>query len=75
MLTHSLQWEPGRVSFRTVRRSEKGAETIIAEHVFGSSVPSPGIESIRMNIYVKRSNATTLRNGAEVVIEHFEYLP
>ena len=78
-LTHSLRWEPGRASFKTIRNSEpgktvRGAETI-AEHVFTSSVPSPGIESVRMNLYIFGPAKIPLQNEAEVVIEKFEYLP
>jgi len=75
-LTHSFRWEQGRLSFRTTRGRENGEQTpAVAEHVFTSGVPSPGIESIRMNLYVNRNSGSTMRNGAEVVIEHFEYLP
>ncbi len=75
-LTHSFHWEPGRVSFRTVRGSQAGGGArAVAEHVFTSGVPSHGIESIRMNLYVYGSAQVPLENGAEVVIEKFEYLP
>ncbi|HLJ44632.1 MAG TPA: glycoside hydrolase family 16 protein [Bryobacteraceae bacterium] len=74
-LTHSLRWERGRALFRTVRGWDKETqEHPVAEHAITSGVPSPGIESIRMNVYVNRSIGTP-RNNAEVVIEHFEYLP
>ena len=78
-LTHSFHWEAGRISFRTVREAEpgksvRGAETI-AEHVFTSGVPSPGIESVRLNLYVFGNAKIPLQNGDEVVIEKFEYLP
>ena len=74
-LTHSFHWEPGRISFKTVRGSQTGATRAVAEHVFTSGVPSHGIESIRMNLYVYGSAKVPLENGAEVVIEKFEYLP
>lgn len=75
VLTHSLHWERGRATFRTVRGWDKGQqEHAVAEHAIASGVPSPGIESIRMNVYVNRSVGPP-RNSAEVVIEHFEYLP
>jgi hypothetical protein len=47
----------------------------VAEHVFTSGVPSPGIESVRMALYVYRAAKDPLQNGAEVVIEKFKYLP
>jgi len=75
-LTHSFQWEPGRISFRTVRGSQAGAGApTVAEHVFTSGVPSHGIESIRINLYVFGSAKIPLKNGGEVVVEKFEYLP
>jgi hypothetical protein len=75
-LTHSFRWEPGRLSFRTVRGSRTGTGSRpIAQHVFTSGIPSPGIESVRMNLYVFGSAKIPLENGAEVVVEKFEYLP
>jgi hypothetical protein len=74
-LTHSFHWEPGRVSFKTIGGSPGGGARAVAEHVFISGVPSHGIESIRMNLYVYGSAQIPLENGAEVVIDKFEYLP
>ena len=75
-LTHSFRWEPGRVSFRTDRGSESGSKAPpIAEHVFTSGVPSPGVESVRMNLYIFHLVKEPLQKENEVVIEKFEYLP
>jgi hypothetical protein len=75
-LTHSFQWEPGRMWFRTWRGSEHGGKAgVIAEHVFNSGIPSPAIESVRMNLYVWGYSHVLFADGAEVVIERFEYLP
>jgi hypothetical protein len=76
VLTHSFRWEPGRASFRTVRGADRIADRgVVAEHVFASGVPSPGIESVRMNLYIFQKAKNPLQHGAEVVIEKFEYLP
>lgn len=76
VLTHSFRWEPGRASFRTVRGADRIADTrVVAVHVFTSGVPSPGIESVRMNLYIFQKAKNPLQHGAEVVIEKFEYLP
>ena len=76
ILTHSFRWEPGRVSFKTVRGSEAGDKARpVAEHVFTSGVPSPGIESVRMNLYILRRAKEPLRNETEVTVEKFEYFP
>jgi hypothetical protein len=72
-LTHQFQWEPGRVSFRTVRGPAE--QSPIAEHVFTTAVPVPGIESVRMNHYVFRTGRAVERSESEVVVERFEYLP
>jgi hypothetical protein len=69
-LTHSFRWEPGRVSFTTKQRSK-----VISERVFTSGIPSHGIDSPRMCLYVYHKAKIPLENGAEVVIDKFEYLP
>ena len=69
-LTFSLRWEQGRTTFRTLHGS-----TNVSEHAFTAGVPSPGIESIRVALYVYRAAAVMLRNPMEVVIERFTYFP
>jgi hypothetical protein len=76
VLTHSFRWEPGQVSFATVRGSEAGNKTrLVAEHAFTSGVPSHGVEAVRMNLYVSHGAKKPQQNGAEVVVEKFEYFP
>jgi hypothetical protein len=76
VLTHFFRWEPGQVSFKTVRGSGNGSKpAVVAEHVFTSGVPSSGVETVRMNLYISGGAKESLQNGAEVVIEKFEYLP
>jgi len=76
VMTHSFHWEPGRVSFKTVRGTASQAQSRpVAEHVFTSGVPSPGIETLRMNLYIFGGSREPLRNETEVVVEKFEYLP
>lgn len=76
VVTHSFRWEPGRVSFRTVRGAANSARPeVVSEHVFTSGVPSPGAETVRMAFYVFGKNGQPLQNGAEVVVEKFEFLP
>jgi hypothetical protein len=74
--THSMHWESGRASFKTVRGSsiQPGAP-VVAEHVFTSGVPSPGQEKFQMLFYVVASEKNPLQNENEVVVEKFEYLP
>jgi len=73
-LTYSFQWQPGRVSFRTVRKSARGVEAPVSESTFASGVPMPGGESVHMNLYVY-GKGKPLSKESEVVIEKFEYLP
>jgi hypothetical protein len=76
VLTHSFRWEPGRVTFRSVRGAANvGGSPVVAEHVFNSGVPSPGGESVHLNLYIFGSAESALQNEAEVVIEKFQYLP
>jgi hypothetical protein len=69
-LTFSLRWEQGRITFRTLRGSTK-----VSEHVFTEGVPPPGIESIRVALYVYRAAVVKLEYPMEVVIERFTYYP
>jgi hypothetical protein len=69
-LIFSFRWEPGRVSFKTARGS-----SAIAGHEFTSGVPSPGGESVSINLYAFGNSKIPPRSGSEVVIEKFEFLP
>ena len=76
VMTHSFRWEAGKVTFRSVRGSANTAGSpVVAEHVFNSGVPSPGSESLHLNLYIFGSAGTALQNEAEIVVEKFEYLP
>ena len=74
--THSLRWESGSASFKTVRgTSMQAGSPVISEHVFASGVPSPGQEKIQFLFYVVASETSPLQKENEVVVEKFEYLP
>ena len=73
-LTHTVKWEPGHVTFTTVRgRGEAGA--VVTQHVASTSVPTPGNERFRINFYDFQRGPTPLKEGAEVVIEKFVFEP
>jgi hypothetical protein len=75
-LTHSMHWESGRASFKTVRGSSmRAGAPVVSEHVFTSGVPSPGQERIQLFFYVVASDKNPLQKETEVVVEKFEYLP
>jgi len=74
--THSLHWESGRASFKTVKGSSmREGAPVLMEHVFTSGVPSAGQEKFQMLFYVVASEKTPMQKDSEVVIEKFEYLP
>lgn len=76
VLTHSFRWEEGRVAFTTMRGSQTARTApAVAEHVFVAGVPTHSVESVRMNLYVFGGAKQPMENGAEVVIDKFEYLP
>jgi len=74
--TFLLRWAPGRASFLAYRGTAPRAGSALAgEHVFTSSVPAPGGDSIHMNLYVFGNTGEPLKHGAEVIVDQFEYLP
>jgi hypothetical protein len=76
LYTHSFRWEPGKVTFSTVAGSgNTTGGPVINQHVFTSSVPSPGGESVRIALYVFHQGDIPLKNENEVIIDKFEYLP
>jgi hypothetical protein len=75
-LTHSIHWEPERVTFSTVEGSPDASNArMLNEHVFTSGVPAAGGDSVRMNLYVFGKGQIPLKSETEVVIDKFEYLP
>jgi hypothetical protein len=75
-LTHSMRWESGRVSFKTIRGRSSSAEgQLVAEHQFTSGVPTPGQERVQLFFYVVASDKSPLQKGGEIVVEKFEYFP
>ncbi len=75
-LIHTMKWEPGRLSFQTEREAVPGGRrAAVAEHTFTSGVPTPGIESVRMNHYAYHHGVPVRADESEVVVEQFEFLP
>jgi hypothetical protein len=76
LCTHSFRWEPGQVTFSTTAGSgNTDGGRVINQHVFTSSVPSPGGESVRIALYVFHQGHTPLKSENEAIIDKFEYLP
>ncbi len=76
VLTHSFRWEPGKVTFKTIRGSVTGLRArAVAEQVFTLGIPAPGGESVHLVFYLFGTNKNPLQNETEVVIEKFQFLP
>jgi hypothetical protein len=72
--TFSFNWEPHKAVFKTFFGRARGAR-VLSEHVFSSGVPSPGNETIHMDLYAFGKTRIPMQKESEVVIEKFEYLP
>jgi len=75
-LTHSFRWEPDLASFKTLTGdgSSPGAR-VVEQHDFTSGIPTPGSETVRINLYYFRYSPLPPQKEVEVVIEKFQYLP
>jgi hypothetical protein len=73
--TQSFRWERGQVTFSTVAGPANAGGRVIHQHVFTSGVPSPDEQSIRIGLFVFHQGKIPLKNGNEVIINKFEYLP
>lgn len=75
-LTYAFRWETGRVAFRTLRgETVSDAAPAVAQHIFTTGVPSPGGEVVYVDLYAFGNSRIPLRNGVEIVVEKFQYLP
>jgi hypothetical protein len=77
-LKHTIIWEPGRITMVTSRASGAPGASIVSRHTFTSEVPTAGSEAVRMTFFVYRDpngNSSGLHHRAEVVVDHFEFLP
>jgi hypothetical protein len=76
VLTHTLRWQPGVASFKTIRGPVVGiGSKSIGEHVFTSAIPTPADETVHIELYEFHHSKNISQLPAEVVIEKFEYLP
>jgi hypothetical protein len=71
--THSIHWERGRLSFETRETGERSRA--VAEHAFTSGIPTPGSERIHIKLFAYGDSQIPQKNGVEVIIEKFVYLP
>jgi len=73
---YSLRWEAGAAKFETTRaRGEDRQGRPVFAKTFNTGIPTPGNESANIDFCEFEHAKIPLRNGAEVVIEKFQYLP
>ena len=75
VVTHMFLWEPGRVSFKTVRDDTGSREEPVGEHVFTSRIPTPAGETVHIDLYDFHHSESSSQKPAEAVIEKFEFVP
>ncbi|MGJ5816764.1 hypothetical protein [Paludibaculum fermentans] len=70
--SHAFRWEAGQIDFTT---SKKGnGQHAVAQHKFTLGIPTPGMESARIALYLPNSASQHPAEG-EVVVDRFEYTP
>lgn len=74
VMTVTVRWEAGRVAFKAVRGAKPGGPAV-AEYVFTSSVPVPGEERFRINLFDYQRGPQQVQQGAEIVVEAFTFTP
>jgi len=76
LVSHSFRWEPGRVSFRTVRPGGGPRhDQVVAERLFTAGVPTAGAGNPHLTLLYDRSAARPPSKRIEVVVERFAFLP
>ena len=71
VLTYMLQWEPGKVFFKTTDNSGK----VISEHVFNSGTPAPANEKVHIDLYDFHHSEGSSNQPDEAIIKNFEFTP
>ena len=75
-LTYAFRWEPARISFSTVRGTSSRSQAVpIAQHTFAADVPVPKTESVHLNLCTFDYTPVPQQRPAEVVVQHFQFLP
>jgi len=76
VLTHTIRWEPGIASFKTVRGADSGpGSATVSEHNFTGGIPIPAAETVHIDLYDYHHSRNAAPLPAEVVVEKFDYLP
>jgi hypothetical protein len=73
--THSFSWSDGRVDFVSQNETFVPPAQISEWRNTGASVPAPGDERVRMNLWLFNGTAPTNGQEVEVVISGFAFTP
>jgi len=76
--TFSLVWHSGRATFQSALGSADEALTprsVIANHTFTHTIPPPGGEHPRINLWLHDGQPPTNGAEAEVIIRRFDFSP
>jgi len=75
-LNLTLQWRAGLATFETTQAGREGPlRQTMSSKTFTSAIPTPGSEAVNIEFCEFAHGKVPLQNGAEVVIEKFQYLP
>lgn len=75
VVTFSFRWSLGEAAFASSLGTSPTGAHVVSRHVFTSSVPPAGGDSVHMNLYVFGTGEIPVTKETEVVIEKFVYLP
>jgi len=76
VLTHTFDWQPSSVAFRTTRGASVGSGAVtIADRVFTANVPNPANETVHMDLYDFHHLENPPQPPSEIVIQAFEFAP
>ena len=76
--THFFSWETNRVAFQALRglySPSPAVSNIISSWVYTDSVPPPGDENVRLNLWLDQGHAPSDSNEVEVIIRSFRFVP
>ena len=73
--THVFVWGPDRVTFQTFAGHSTNAIDLIREWTCTNSIPAPGDDTVRLNLYLADGKPPVSGQPVEVVISRFEWQP
>ena len=67
--SHVLQWQPSQIFFQSA------GDTIINQWSYTGTVPVPGDQNVRMNLWLMGGNPPTNGQEVEVIIRSYQFTP